>query len=422
VSDPALPSELIQVTNVSGTTWTVLRGVENTTPVAHTTGFTIKQVVSAGWLNAAKLGTPLGGPSTTEPVLFGQPDGSIVVLPLSYYGITGDDGTWINQAFNFFPSITGGSASYGGSYNGPWLVGTIRLLPADYNLNTGIVAPLNKGSTVNIVGHGPGTRLFCNSGVVGLTSHVAMGGPQAGSPAQQNMARYEGLRFDGSNGGSCGVEIGGGWGRHVDIACVNFNTTSTAIGLHLNNAPNATSAEWTEKCRIKADLLQNTIAVQIENTSTNSQSDSFEYNDFDFYIIATNSSTHPSKGVILQGGAYMSGGSMKIRGNFPTNSGPVLTIQGNDGSGGNSNIFHEFIDITVESNASANIPQTVFFGSSGTHDNKIINCTGLMTFQFASWTPSNISPTPSNKQFQFGGVVDGDSNLTGANSAPNGWI
>lgn len=421
VSDPAQPSETIKVTNISGTTWSVVRGDDGTTPVAHTTGFTVKQVVSAGWLNSAKLGTPLGGPAASTPTMFGQPDGSIVVLPLSYYGITGDDSVWINNAYNFFPTITGGSGSYGGSYNGPWIIGTIRLLPADYKINTGIVAPLNSGATTNIIGHGPGTRMLVASGKVGLTSHVAMGGPQVGNPAQQTMATYRGMRFDGSAGASAGVEIGGGWGRHVDVACVNFNAAG-AIGLHLNNTTNATSGEWTEKCRFSCDLMQNTIAVMIENTGTSTSGDSFEYNDLDFYIIADNSATNQSKGVILQGGAYLSGGSLKIRGNFPANSGPVLTIQGNDGSGGNSQIYHEFIDITVEGNGVTNLPQTVFFGSSGTHDNKIINCTGLMTFQFGGWSLSNISPTPSNNQFMFGGIVDGDTNLTGANSRPNGWI
>jgi hypothetical protein len=48
VSDPSLASEIIAVTNVAGTTWTVIRGAEGTTPVAHAAGFTVKQVVTAG--------------------------------------------------------------------------------------------------------------------------------------------------------------------------------------------------------------------------------------------------------------------------------------------------------------------------------------------------------------------------------------
>src|SRR5215831_2036681 len=55
VSDPAAPSELADVTDVSGTTWTVTRGAEGTTPVVHTAGFTVKQAVTAGGLGQAGL-------------------------------------------------------------------------------------------------------------------------------------------------------------------------------------------------------------------------------------------------------------------------------------------------------------------------------------------------------------------------------
>jgi hypothetical protein len=52
VADPAASSEMMLVTNISGTTWTVTRGAESTTPVAHTAGFTIWLVVTAGDLTA----------------------------------------------------------------------------------------------------------------------------------------------------------------------------------------------------------------------------------------------------------------------------------------------------------------------------------------------------------------------------------
>lgn len=57
VSDPALASELIDVTDISGTTWTVTRGAEGTTPVAHASGFTVKQAVTAGGLGYIGMGT-----------------------------------------------------------------------------------------------------------------------------------------------------------------------------------------------------------------------------------------------------------------------------------------------------------------------------------------------------------------------------
>ena len=52
VADPAAPTEIIAVTNISGVTWTVTRGAESTTPVAHSPGFTIVQLITAGFLNA----------------------------------------------------------------------------------------------------------------------------------------------------------------------------------------------------------------------------------------------------------------------------------------------------------------------------------------------------------------------------------
>lgn len=51
VADPALPGEKILVTAISGSgpyTWTVTRGDEGSTAVAHTAGFTVRQVVTAG--------------------------------------------------------------------------------------------------------------------------------------------------------------------------------------------------------------------------------------------------------------------------------------------------------------------------------------------------------------------------------------
>lgn len=57
IADQAAPTELIQVSNVASTTWTLIRGVEGTTPVTHAAGATFYQVVSAGDLAAMKQAT-----------------------------------------------------------------------------------------------------------------------------------------------------------------------------------------------------------------------------------------------------------------------------------------------------------------------------------------------------------------------------
>lgn len=58
IVDPAASTEVIAVINVSGTTWTVIRGYEGTTPVTHATGFTVLNVVTAGYLSAVPPSTP----------------------------------------------------------------------------------------------------------------------------------------------------------------------------------------------------------------------------------------------------------------------------------------------------------------------------------------------------------------------------
>lgn len=73
VADPASAStaaEIIAVTAVSGTTWTVTRGAESTAPVAHASGFTVQQVISAASLSAfAQAGNgDLGGTGAAPTV------------------------------------------------------------------------------------------------------------------------------------------------------------------------------------------------------------------------------------------------------------------------------------------------------------------------------------------------------------------
>ena len=66
VADPAASSEMMLVTNISGTTWTVTRGAESTTPVAHTAGFTVWLVVTAGDLTALATSASVTAAVATE--------------------------------------------------------------------------------------------------------------------------------------------------------------------------------------------------------------------------------------------------------------------------------------------------------------------------------------------------------------------
>lgn len=65
VADPAssaTAAEIIAVTAVSGTTWTVTRGAESTAPVVHAVNFTVQQVITAASLNQIM---PLSGSTMT---------------------------------------------------------------------------------------------------------------------------------------------------------------------------------------------------------------------------------------------------------------------------------------------------------------------------------------------------------------------
>jgi|SRR5882757_6013249 len=73
VVDPAANTEVMLVTNVSGTSWTVTRGADSTTPVVHATGFTVANVVSAATMTGL-VGNTFGaylievGETITVPV------------------------------------------------------------------------------------------------------------------------------------------------------------------------------------------------------------------------------------------------------------------------------------------------------------------------------------------------------------------
>jgi Pectate lyase superfamily protein len=86
ITDVALSSEKIIVTNVAGTTWTVTRGAEGTTPVLHSSGFTVQQVVTAAALEGF---LQLSGGTMTGPVS-GFTDKGSQLDNVKAYGATGN--------------------------------------------------------------------------------------------------------------------------------------------------------------------------------------------------------------------------------------------------------------------------------------------------------------------------------------------
>lgn len=56
IVDTVAPTEIILLTNVAALAWTVTRGAEGTTPIAHAVGHTFVPVITAGALNSWAAG------------------------------------------------------------------------------------------------------------------------------------------------------------------------------------------------------------------------------------------------------------------------------------------------------------------------------------------------------------------------------
>lgn len=103
VADTANTSEIIAVTAITGAVWGVIRGAENTTPVAHSAGFGITQVVSAN-----------------DYAGFGQltETGSTVASTIAASTALGTIGTWTPPAISApAPGVVYDFHAYGAIWN-----------------------------------------------------------------------------------------------------------------------------------------------------------------------------------------------------------------------------------------------------------------------------------------------------------------
>jgi hypothetical protein len=137
VTDPAALTEIIAVTAVSGTTWTVTRGAEGTTPVTHAAGYTVKLVLTANVINAmtrayqSLLVAPAGAIAETMPrnmVTATKTAGATGTLYLNAIGLP------LNAVVSTITMMTGATPETGGSHGWYALLdsgGTVRAVTAD---------------------------------------------------------------------------------------------------------------------------------------------------------------------------------------------------------------------------------------------------------------------------------------------------
>lgn len=173
IVDMAAQSEIILVTNVSGTTWSVTRGVEGTTPVTHAAGFTVAHMLSSGALgqflqNANNL-SDVSAIATARDNL-----GTVkVVNAKKDFGAVGDNTTDDTTALqNFFTAIGQGGSK----------AGTLGYIPA-------------------------GTYKITNA-IAGASLTRCMGAGKYLTVIQQHANNKDILQFNGSSGANMlGVEL-----------------------------------------------------------------------------------------------------------------------------------------------------------------------------------------------------------------------
>lgn len=190
VADVASATEIILVTNVSGATWSVTRGAESTTPVAHAAGFTVQQVVSAGVLGAFSQGGTL--PLTTLGDLLYE-DATPAAARLA--GNTSATKKFLAQTGN----------------------GTISAAPGWGTIAAGDVPTLNQNTTGTAAGLS--STLGVGSGGTGQAT-----APAAITALTGTQASGKYLRSDGTNAALANIAAG-------DVPTLNQNTTGTAAGL-----------------------------------------------------------------------------------------------------------------------------------------------------------------------------------------------
>ena len=225
---------------------------------------------------------------------------------------------------------------------------------------------------------------------------------------------FIGITIDGthSQGASTGLHVGDLLQYEVDLTVQNFYGTG-CIGVHFDN-----NYYWTEQLfgRIYAQNCTSHVVFDWTGSTSTTSSGSFERCDLDIYLDQINPQFD---GVVFQNGAFVTNGSLKIRGNFGSSSSSVssaaLRLTGYQSANdykGFSGIANSMLDFGLECGSGTYTPQTIVFGASG---NTISGCMGALNFGAAgnTFTPSN--NVNNVNIFNFMGQTSGDTTL------PGGW-
>jgi parallel beta-helix repeat protein len=162
VADPAFPTEVIVVTNTSGSSWTVTRGAEGSTPVAHSPGFIVRPVVTAGVLASLR-------------------DAPAVLNVKTEFLAAGDGLTVDSAPFN--NAVTALNAAGGGTL----------LVPAGIY----VMSNVRFGSNITVRGAGVGATVFLMDPAAASGAVVCRVAPASSLTATSNMVLRD-LTIDGN--------------------------------------------------------------------------------------------------------------------------------------------------------------------------------------------------------------------------------
>jgi parallel beta-helix repeat protein len=162
VVDTAFPTEIIAVTNTSGGSWTVIRGAEGSTPIAHSPGFAVKQAITAG-------------------VLANLRDAAAVFNVRTEFLAAGDGVTIDSAAFSH--AVTALNAAGGGTL----------LVPAGIY----VMSDVKFGSNITVRGAGMGATVFLMDPAAASGAVVCRVAPASHVTATANMVLSD-LTIDGN--------------------------------------------------------------------------------------------------------------------------------------------------------------------------------------------------------------------------------
>jgi hypothetical protein len=221
---------------------------------------------------------------------------------------------------------------------------------------------------------------------------------------------FVGITIDGSGAaaGAAGLHVGDLLQYEVDLTVQNFKGAGS-IGVHFDN-----NYYWTEQLfgRIYAQNCASHVVFDWTSGTATTSSGSFERCDLDLYINQQNAAFD---GVVFRNGAFVTNGSLKIRGNFGASAvtSAALRLTGSQTANTytcDSGITASMLDIGVEcaTKAGDHVPQTIVFGGSS---NTISDCYGALNFGAAGITFA--ASNNSNNITSFMGRSSGDNTLPG---------